>query len=329
MLNASVLPSFSTATTITVDRWTGEDRRNPFALRFLCVHQPFSSFSFFFFFYEGNRGVTQTKRVRDSISPLFFFFLISHFRPPPTPSPWPLPSHPLPVDRRWGVRDRGRQRQYFTAAAQSSSAGTQYLQPTAMQQWQICLSLCLWVWERETEGGAERVREKQRDKGRQGKLWHTDWNKRSKIWGGQKRRRQEVEVSPCPESNAAAARWVSAGRRSDLRLTEREESSTQVCPGHHILPPDGSWNPAYWSEFDRLYYNSIIHPSFPITSHHNWLNTNYESLPFLLFVCFPELTQDEHPHLNWTAGKWSSIKGNNQKMVKAIWKSLNCWLRHF
>lgn len=162
MLNASVRPSFSTATTTTVDRWTGEDRRNPFALRFLCVHQPFSSFSFFFF-YEG-RGVTQTKRVRDSISPLFFFFfLISHFRPPPTPSPWPLPSHSLPVDRRWGVRDRGRQRQYFTAAAQSSSAGTQYLQPTAMQQWQICLSLSVCECERERQRGEQREWERNKE----------------------------------------------------------------------------------------------------------------------------------------------------------------------
>lgn len=116
-----------------------------FLLCTLCVGRLFSSSSVF---YEGNRGVTQTKRLRDSISPLLLssseFHIFSPLRTPSTLDP-SLPAPP--VDRRWGVRDRGRQRQYFTAAAQSSSAGTQYLQPTAMQQWQICLSPCLCVCE--------------------------------------------------------------------------------------------------------------------------------------------------------------------------------------
>lgn len=46
------------------------------------------------------------------------------------------------------MRDREKQRQYFTGSAQSSSAGTQYLQPTAMQQQ---ISVCVWVGERETK----------------------------------------------------------------------------------------------------------------------------------------------------------------------------------
>ncbi len=71
-----------------------------------------------------------SERQRDSIfSPFFLNFTFLFF---------------FHEGSRRGVRDREKQRQYFTGAAQSSSADTQYLQPTAMQQ-RICVCVCVCV----------------------------------------------------------------------------------------------------------------------------------------------------------------------------------------
>ena len=54
------------------------------------------------------------------------------------------------------MRDREKQRQYFIGAVRWSSAGTEYLQPTAMRQ-RICVCVCACVYVPVC------VREKERD----------------------------------------------------------------------------------------------------------------------------------------------------------------------
>lgn len=144
-------PSFLPSTLQQPSLWTDGQEKTGRIL--LCSFFVSADCSPRFLFFTRATAVSRKQRDWETVFLLSFFLLVNFTFSAPTPPTPPLtpPSLPPPVDRRWGVRDRGRQRQYFTAAAQSSSAGTQYLQPTAMQQWQICLSLSVCVCERVTE----------------------------------------------------------------------------------------------------------------------------------------------------------------------------------
>lgn len=55
--------------------------------------------------------------------------------------------------RRLGVRRRKTKTVFHMVLLKSSLAGTQYLQPTAMQQQQVCMSV--WDGNKETKGDRE------------------------------------------------------------------------------------------------------------------------------------------------------------------------------
>lgn len=141
-----------------LDRWTGHTE-GPLSSVFCCFH-------WWPLFYEGSPECRAHKEAEIVFLP-FSEFYISFFSPFFSRGAWA---------EGGGARDSEKQRQYFTGAAQSSSAGTQYLQPTAMQQ-QICACVCVCIY--------VCVGEQQRDKGRWGGWWCREWDKHwIKAWDG-------------------------------------------------------------------------------------------------------------------------------------------------